>query len=287
MAVDANLYDTGLAAGQIFENITQAAQFTFNENAMLRQLVTMYNMVGTPGLTASIPVYPRVTGLSALAAGADLTTNADTDATAVDITAAEYAVMQTIQDIVLESSPLAVAQDTGVVLGQAIAQAMDELIVDLFTNATTEVGPGVGNEVTVETILKAAARLRANSVPMTGIVAVLSPSQAFNIKKTLLNAGGTLGNNDLANLAAREYFVGRIAGIDIYESASIDIDNNDDAVGAVFHPAAIGMVMKRDLRIATERDESLRGFEIVASSAFGAGILDQNKIVKITSDSAL
>ena len=287
MAVDANLYDTGLAAGEIFENITQAAQFTFNENALLRQLVTTYNMVGTPGLTASVPVYPRVTGATALAAGADLTANADVDATAVDITAAEYAQMATLQDIVIESSPLSVAQDTGKILGDSIAQAMDELIVDLFSSVTTEVGPGAGNELTVETILKAAATLRANSVPMNGLVAVLSPFQAFNIKKVLLNAGGTLGNNSVANEIAREYFVGRIAGVDIYESASVDVDGNDDAVGAVFHPAAIGMVMKRDLRIATERDESLRGFEIVASAAFGAGILDQNKIVKLTGDSAL
>ena len=287
MAVDANTYDSGLAAGQIFENITQAAQFTFNENALLRNLVTEYNMVGTPGLTASIPVYPRVTGLTALAAGADLTSNADVDATAVDITAAEFATMATIQDIVIESSPLAVAQDTGRVLGDAVAQAMDETIVDLFTSATTDVGPGAGAELTVEHILKAAATLRNNSVPMTGLVAVLNPFQAFNLKKTLLNAGSTLGNNELANKVAQEYFVGRVAGIDIYESASMDVDGSDDAIGAVFHPAAIGLVMKRDLRIATERDESLRGFEVVASAAFGAGILDQNKIVKLTSDSAL
>ena len=287
MAVDANLYDTGLAAGEIFENITQSAQFTFNENALLRQLVTVYNMAGTPGLTASVPVYPKVTGLSALAAGADLTANADVDASAVDITAAEYATMATLQDIVIESSPLSVAQDTGRILGDAIAQAMDETIVDLFTSVTTEVGPGAGVEMTADHLMKAAATLRSKSCPMNGLVAVLSPFQAYNVKKTLLNAGGSFGNNNVANELAREYFVGRIGGIDVYESASVDIDGDDDAVGAVFHPAAIGMVMKRDLRIATERDESLRGFEIVASAAWGAGLLDQNKIVKLTGDSAV
>ena len=287
MAVDGNLYDTGLAAGQIFENMTQAAQFTFNENALLRNLVTVYDMQGTPGLTASVPVYPRVTGLSALAAGTDLTANADVDATAVDITAAEYATMATLQDIVLESSPLSVAQDTGRILGDAIAQAMDETIVDLFASVSTEAGPGAGAEVTAADIMKAAARLRNNSVPINGIVAVLSPFQAYNVKATLLNAGGTFGNNSVANEAAAQYFVGRIGGVDIYESASIDVDGNDDAVGAVFHPAALGLVLKRDMRLATERDESLRGFEIVASAAWGAGILDQNKIVKLTSDSAL
>ena len=282
----ANELDTGNSAGQLFENITQSAQFTMNENALLKNLVTVYDMQGTPGLTASVPVWPRVTGLSALAAGADLS-NTDIAATAVDITAAEYGAMTTIQDIVIESSPIAVAQDAGAVLGGGVAQAMDEVIVDLFTSASTDVGPGAGNELTMDHILKAAATLRKNSVPMQGIVAVLSPSAAYNLKKTLVNAGGSLSDNDLANAAARDYYLGTVAGVAMYESASIDVDGSDDAVSAVFHPAAIGMVMKRDLRIATQRDESIRGFEVVSSAAFGAGILDQAKIVKMTSDSAI
>lgn len=282
----ANELDTGNSAGQLFENITQSAQFTMNENALLKNLVTVYDMQGTPGLTASVPVWPRVTGLSALAAGADLS-NTDIAATAVDITAAEYGAMTTIQDIVIESSPIAVAQDAGAVLGGGVAQAMDEVIVDLFTSASTDVGPGAGAELTMDHILKAAATLRKNSVPMQGIVAVLSPSAAYNLKKTLVNAGGSLSNNDLANAAARDYYLGTVAGVAMYESASIDVDGSDDAVSAVFHPAAIGMVMKRDLRIATQRDESIRGFEVVSSAAFGAGILDQAKIVKMTSDSAI
>ena len=282
----ANELDTGNSAGQLFENITQSAQFTMNENALLKNLVTVYDMQGTPGLTASVPVWPRVTGLSALAAGADLS-NTDIAATAVDITAAEYGAMTTIQDIVIESSPIAVAQDAGAVLGGGVAQAMDEVIVDLFGSASTDVGPGAGAELTMDHILKAAATLRKNSVPMQGIVAVLSPSAAYNLKKTLVNAGGSLSNNDLANAAARDYYLGTVAGVAMYESASIDVDGSDDAVSAVFHPAAIGMVMKRDLRIATQRDESIRGFEVVSSAAFGAGILDQAKIVKMTSDSAI
>ena len=140
--------------------------------------------------------------------------------------------------------------------------------------------------MTADHLLKAAATLRNNSVPQ-GMVAVLSPFQAYNVKKTLVNAGGSFSDSAMAEQVGREYFIGRLFGIDCYESASIDVDGSDDAIGAVFHPAAIGMVMKRDLRIATQRDESLRGFEIVASAAFGAGLLDQAKIVKLTSDSAL
>jgi hypothetical protein len=284
----ANEIDTGVGSGVLYENISQAAQYTFQENAMLRNLVTMYDMTGTPGLTASIPVWPAATAVSALTAGADLSNDSALAAvTAVDITAAEYGNMSTIQDIVVEASPSDVGADVGRQLGGALAAAMDETIVDLFNSFTNGVG-AAGTEVTPESIMAAAATLRANSVPMQGLVCVLHPYAAFNVKKTLLNAGGNYGASpDLANAAGREYFVGRIGGVDIYESAAVDIDVSDDMVGAVFHPAAIGMALKRDLRIALQRDESLRGFEVVASAAWGAGIIDNVKGCKITGDAAL
>lgn len=284
----ANEIDTGVSNGVLHENISQAAQYTFQENAMLRNLVTMYDMTNTPGLTASIPVWPAATAVTALTAGADLSNDSALAAvTAVDITAAEYGNMSTIQDIVVEASPSDVGADVGRQLGGALAAAMDETIVDLFTSFTNGVG-AAGSEVTPETIMAAAATLRSNSVPMQGLVCVLHPLAAFNVKKTLLNAGGNFGASpDLANQAGREYFVARIGGVDIYESAAVDIDVSDDMIGAVFHPAAVGMALKRDLRIALQRDESLRGFEVVASAAWGAGIIDNVKGVKITGDAAI
>jgi hypothetical protein len=284
----ANEIDTGVGSGVLYENISQAAQYVFNENAMLRNLVTVYNMVGTPGLTASIPVWPKASAVSALAAGADLSNDsALASVTAVDITAAEYGNMATVQDIIIEASPSDVGADVGRQLGASLAQAMDESIVDLFASFSATVGTA-GTEVTVATIMAAAAKLRAASVPMQGLVCVLHPYQAYSLKQGFLNAGGNFGAaNDIANAVGREYFVGRIGGVDIYESASVDIDAQDDAYGALFHPAALGLALKRDIRIALQRDESLRGFEVVASAAWGAGIIDNVKGVKILGDSAL
>jgi len=291
------------AKGHLFENITQAAQFTYNENALMRNLVTQYNMVGTPGMTASVPVYPKASSVGAITTdlSADTALNS---ISSVDVEAQEFGNMTAVLDINAESSPLSVAQDVGRVLGEGVAQAMDEVIVDLFnSSAITEVGPGAGAELTIEHLLKAGATLRNASVPMNGLVAVLHPLAAFNLKKALLTAGGTIqqpldhdgassavrfpGSGDLANQAGRDYFLGTVAGIKIFESASIDVDGSGDAVGAVFHPSAIGLVMKRDLRIATQRDESARATEVVATAAFGAARLSNAKICKITSDATL
>jgi hypothetical protein len=288
------------AKGHLFEAVTQAAQFTFNENALMRNLVTQYNMVGTPGMIASVPVYPKATAVGAITG--DLSDDsALNSASSVDVTAAEFGNMTTVLDINAESSPLSIAQDVGRVLGEGVAQSMDEVIVDLFTNASVEAGPGAGGELTIEHLLKAGATLRNASVPMNGLVAVLHPLAAFNLKKTLLQSGGQTrqdsndtaaaaifaGSPELQNQAGRDYFLGTVAGIKIFESASIDVDGSGDAISAVFHPSAIGLVMKRDLRIATQRDESARATEVVCTAAFGANVLSNTKIVKITSDATL
>ena len=77
------------AKGHLFENITQAAQFTYNENALMRNLVTQYNMVGTPGMTASVPVYPKATAVGAITG--DLSDDSALNTmTSVDIEAQEF-----------------------------------------------------------------------------------------------------------------------------------------------------------------------------------------------------
>lgn len=257
------------STGGLYTDIQQSALFTFNENALLRNIVTNYDLTGTPGLTAQIPVYPKSSAITAaLSETADLSTETITP-TAVTITAAEYGQRADITDLMLEASPFDVATDVGRILGDALAQAMDESIVDLFPNLTGgEAGPGAGAELTATHIMKAAGILRAASAPQ-GYVAVIHPHQAASVKATLANAGGTLSNADLANEVMRNYFVGQINGVRIFESASIDVDGSGDAVGAVFHPMALGMVMKRNLRIATQRDESKRATEIIATAAWG------------------
>lgn len=273
------------STGGLYTNIQQSALFTFNENALLRNLVTNYDLTGTSGLTAQIPVYPISADAStALTEGSDLTTTQTVTPTAVTITAAEYGQRADITDLMLEASPFDVANDVGRILGDALAQAMDETIVDQF-GSFTEAGPGAGAAMTIDHIIDAAADLRTAKAPVD-YVCVLHPKQAIDIKKELANSGGQLSANDLANDVMKTYFLGVVNGVRIFESASLDIDGNDDAVGAIFHPMALGMVMKRNLRIATQRDESARATEIIATAAWGNAIIKNAYGLKLTSDAA-
>tara|TARA_B100000519_G_scaffold11704_1_gene9030 strand:+ start:502 stop:672 length:171 start_codon:yes stop_codon:yes gene_type:complete len=55
----------------------------------------------------------------------------------------------------------------------------------------------------------------------------------------------------------------------------------------VFHKDALGLAMMQDLKIETQRDASLRADEIVATSVYGVGELNDTYGVELHSDSSI
>jgi hypothetical protein len=177
------------------------------------------------------------------------------------------------------------ADELGTVLGNAIATKIDTDLIALFSGFTGAVG-AAGAELAVSDLFKAAATLRANKV--TGsMAAVVHPFQAYQLKANLTNTFANPNGGDLQNEAMRSGYVGTIAGIDVYESANVSIDGNDDAVAAVFAPEALAIAIKRDFNLEVQRDASLRANELNATAVYGVGELDDSFGVKITADAAL
>jgi hypothetical protein len=110
------------------------------------------------------------------------------------------------------------------------------------------------------------------------------------LKKTLTQAGyntSASAISDLGNEALRLGYVGQIAGVQIFENANIVPDASDDAYGAVFHPASIGLALKEDFKVETQRDASLRATEIVASITYGKGMIKQSYGCAVISDTVI
>jgi len=276
---------TSSTLAELYTDVIQEAIFTFQETSVMRPLVTTYAINGQ-GKTVQVPVYGAISA-SAVAEGTDLA-NTAIDPTAVDITASEIGVMTTLTDLGRDSASRNVGADIGKLFGDGLAKKVDSDLASLFTSFSTDVG-SAGTELTPELLFKAQATLRALNIPAP-YYAVFNPLACFNLKKVLTNAGYNTSANaisDVGNQAMRDGFVGRVAGIDVYENANIAIDGDDDSVGAVFHPASIGLAMKSDLKIETQRDASIRGTEIVASMTVGQGIVKNDYGVKVTVDSAL
>jgi hypothetical protein len=66
----------------------------------------------------------------------------------------------------------------------------------------------------------------------------------------------------------------------------VSIDGSDDAKGAVFVPEALAIAMKRDFNLETQRDASLRAFELNATAIYGVGELDDDYGVELLFDAA-
>jgi len=278
--------NTSSINSELFANLVVAAQFAAYENSVARQMVTVFDAPVNAGKVLQVPVW---SGISAeLITDESAATAKDTNTTSASITLGEHVVYHQVTDMLRDSSYSDVFTQIGDQSGRAIAESMDKQVFSLFTSFSTEVGPGAGGEVTVDTLLKAAATLRSGK--LTGpFFAVLHPRQAYNVKKQLANAGAStipslsaVGNNVLSG-----FYIGNIAGIQVYESGLVTVDGSDDAIGAVFARTAIGHAMRGSVEMNELYLPKERATDVVLKAVAGAAILQNSHGVKITGDAAL
>lgn len=277
---------TSSTLDELFENITQEAIFTFQETSVMRPLVTTYPITGS-GKTISVPVYPTVSA-TAVNEATDLT-NTAINPTEATITASEVGVMTTLTDLGRDSASRNVGADIGQLFGNAIAKKVDTDLAGLFVNFTTNEVGAAATELDADLIFKAVAKLRMLNVPAP-YYGVFHPRAVYNLKKTLTSAGYNTSANaisDIGNEILRNNFIGTVAGVQIFENANITPDANDDAYGAVFHPASLGLALKEDFKVETQRDASLRATEIVASITYGKGAIKESYGCAVITDTTI
>tara|TARA_R110000796_G_scaffold56486_6_gene130837 strand:- start:4502 stop:5350 length:849 start_codon:yes stop_codon:yes gene_type:complete len=278
---------TTVTLNDLYANIVQAALYTLSEQTVIRPLVRNYNMVGTPGLVAQIPKYAALTA-AGVAEGTDLIGTASTFSTDVaTITAAEIGVGVELTDIAREGASEDIAAAIGRQMGDALAKKVDTDLAALFSGFSQVVGSGAA-ELTVDSFFQAAAILRNANAPGP-YVAVIHPYQAYQIKKQLTNSGATMSHNlsEVGNTALMDGFVGRLAGIDIFETTVVSGASAGAYEGAVMSADAIGYMLKRDMRIEEERNASKRATEFVGTMAFGVSELFDTYGVKLLGDAQL
>jgi len=278
---------TSSILSELYANIVQSALYTLNEQTVIRPVVRNYDMSGTPGLTAQVPIYPSLSA-AAVADGTDLT-NTAFNTTSKTITASEVGVMVELTDLAAESANEDVAAAIGRQIGAAMAEKVDTDLAALFSGFSNTVGSGAA-EITVDDIFKAAAILRANNANQNGsYVAVIHPYQAYQLKKQLTNAGATMSHSlsDVGNSALKDGFLGRIANVDIFESNVVTGDSAGAYVGGVMTQDALGYMVKRNMRIETERNASKRSLEVVGTMAYGVSELFDQYGVGLIGDAQL
>ena len=270
------------ADNSLLTNILKEAVFTQQEKSIVNQVFTVYNMQGTPGLTAQIPVYPSI----AAQAPGQTAEIADTAValTNVDITASEVGARIDVSDLLAEATARNMGSDVGQLIGSAIAEKVDTDAFALFAEGTADSASAVmadvgdnATAITPELLLQAVYKLREANAPTDAAGdyhCVLHPGQAYNVVKTLTANGAIALSNKGNELLSTSAYVGRLFNIKIFQSTAIAADSvATDANGCVFSPMAFGHVLKRPLRIETQRDASKRSTEYVGSTAVASKLI--------------
>ena len=274
---------TSSTISELYTEIVAEALFVASEKSIMRPLVKNYAISGG-GKSVEVPIYSAVSA-AAVSEASDLS-NTAINPTSVTITASENGIMTTLTDLARNAAPRNVAADIGKLFGEAIAKKIDTDLTALFDGFSSVVG-SAGAEVTVAKIFEAVATLRQAAVPMP-LAGVLNPKVAYNVKKNLTNTFVNPNPNDLTNEALRTGYVGNIAGVQMFETSNVDgTSDTDNCKGGIFHKDALGLAMMQDLKIETQRDASLRADEIVATSVYGVGELNDSYGVELHSDSSI
>lgn len=279
---------------ELFANLVTQAQYAAYETSVARQLVTVFDAPMNTGKVLQVPVWAGISAetITDEAAATAKTTNT----TSALITLSEHVVYHSVTDMLRDSAYNDVFAQLGDQSGRAIAEALDAQVFAQFTDFTTDVGPGAGGELTASHILKAAATLRARK--LTGpFYAVIHPAQAYALKDSLTkvigyNGSGAVSNygqamNNVAEGILSGFYIGQLAGVQIFESALIAVDGSDDAVGAVFAPNAIGHAMRGGIDMNTLYLPAARSTDVVLKAVAGAKVLNAGFGVKLTADAAI
>lgn len=255
----------------LLPSIVAEALFVASEKSIMRGLVRNYTLAPGNGKTVTVPIYPKVSAAGLTEATAPSSTTISTDG--ATLTVSEVGLLATISDLAILSSASNVVSDIGRLMGEAIARKMDTDLLSNVKNFATTVG-GASTAATPALIFQAIAKLRSQGYDTSNDCAiVLHPNVAYDVASTLTSTfaapASAIGNSALEN-----GFMGMLGGVPVYQSSLVEtITTAGDYACAVFHKDALGLAMMQDIKIETQRQAGVRGFDIVGSAIYGHGEL--------------
>ena len=282
---------TSATLNDLLPSIVSEALFVANERSIMRGLVRNYNVAPGAGKTVTVPIYPVQTA-------AAVTEGNEVDNTAVStdvatLTVAQVGIRTLVTDLAVNASSSNVVADLGRLFGEAIARKMDQDLIAQFSSFTTNTVGSTSTTITPALLMQAITKLKNGGVPTDGVVAVLHPAVAYDLKSALTTQGNTAfaangTSNDVANEAMMEGYVGRLFGIPVFETSNFaNTGAAGDFVGGIFHRDALGLALMRDISIETQRRASYLGSDVVCSAMYGVGTIYEGYGVAASFDSTV
>ena len=273
----------------IVPTIIAEAMHTIRANALFapggigERWLQLRSLEGAPGKTLDFPTFNQFVAYD-VSEGTDHQTSQALSTAKVSLTATEKIALTTVTDLALESAREDVAREAGRELGLAMAAKIDADVMALFHDLDTTVGT-TGVNCSYQNVLDAINALSAVSAP-SPYLCVLHPQQWYDL---LIEANSpltaTTGYGRMAEEVGYNYFVAQLYGTQVVAHPGCPlVHTNADRAGAVLSDRAFGFLWKWRPRIAYERDESLRAFEVVMTACYAVVELDGTMGVAVVTD---
>lgn len=271
---------TTTTLNDLLPEIIQEAMFVASERSIMRGLVKNYTLAPGQGKNVNVPIYPIQTA-KVVTEGNEVDNDAVSTGTA-QLTVQPVAIRTLLTDLARTSAASNVVADLGRLFGEAVARKMDQDLTSLFYTFASGSGDWTA-ALSAADIFKSVAQLKADAVPTEGMVCVVHPKIAYDLKAALTTQGNTPftagAYSEVSNEAMRMGYVGMLAGIPVYETSNIALKAGGQAgeyAGAVFQRDALGLGLIGDISIETQRRASFLGDDIVCSAYYGVGLLQDN-----------
>lgn len=240
---------------------------------------------GKKSKTWSVPQWPTLTA-AGVAENASIVSTTVTP-TADDISVSEVGIGVDLTDLSQETgdvSPDQYAQQ-GVI---AVKHKMESDIGALLSGFSTSVG-STGVELSLDTLIDAMKEKEDNNDVEDPSVFVLAPRQVAAYRKLIAGASGSQAAyfaSGVVDPAVKTIpgYVDTFLGVPIFMSPYVPKINADvDYSGVLMSLGALGMAILRDVRVEPGRDAKARVTELVVTSAYGVGELDDDKGIRVIS----
>ena len=242
---------------------------------------------GKSGVT--FPKYAALTA-SALTEGTDLTSNSQVSTSGTTITPTQVGLMAVVTDIVdWASNAPQLGADIGKLMGDAILAKRNQDIWALFDGFSQTAGT-TNTDITEANIASCVRQLMAAKAPRPYYMAITP--HVFEDLITIYSTNSNFTATEIRNMVLEKGELPPIYGVipllvdNLASGTSAGKADAADAKCGVFSRQAIGMVEGYDIQIEPERNASMRGYELVATSyyavaevedTFGVELLVDNK----------
>ena len=279
-----SLYGSGLNLDAMVVPVKAATVYTAQENSLyLPGAIVPKIEVPAGSASAQVPLMGSVTATTITSEGAagvapqDFDTVIPTD-TKNTINLSLHAARTVLRDL----GGIDTA-DMGRIMGNAIATAVDKEITSKFVTMTEqEITSG---NLDLDEVFAAVATIRGNGEngQLFGIVSTDAYANLMSAIGSTAFAGG-----EFQNSAMRNGFFGSIAGVQCFVSSYLNNTVLGSAVNpkmAVFSADAMRMAAQGGVNVEVARRPEAVGFDVVASMAQGAKLIDASRGVLIIDQS--